>query len=186
MLSGRQRTKLSKFISLILRHRPGKFGVTLDDQGTALLDDLVAAIAAQPSWGWVTADHVRCIAETDGKGRFEILPAEPERIRATYGHSVTVGPEYPSVEPPVYLYHGTPRRAVDSIMAAGLQSRGRQYVHLSATAEEARAVGRRRDPQPVVLRIRAREARQAGVTFYQATDRLYLVESLDSEFLDAM
>ena len=183
-LTGRQRTQLSKFMSLMLRHRPEKFGVTLDRHGATPVDELTQAIAGQSGWKWITQDHIRHIVETDSKGRFEILPGEPDRIRATYGHSVSIEPDYPETEPPATLYHGTPQRAVRSIMAEGLKSMGRQYVHLSATVEEARKVGQRRDPEPAILVIHAHDAWGAGLTFYQATDQLYLADAIRPEFIE--
>ncbi len=172
-------------MSLILRHQPGKFGVTLDSHGVTTLDELTDAIADQSGWKWITADHVRHVVETDTKGRFEILPGDPDRIRATYGHSVPVEPDYPQVEPPATLYHGTPRRSVDSILAEGLKSMGRQYVHLSSTVDEAIKVGKRRDSKPAILVIRAHDAWEAGVVFYKATDRLYLADRIPPEFVES-
>ncbi|MBS1252425.1 MAG: RNA 2'-phosphotransferase [Anaerolineales bacterium] len=55
---------------------------------------------------------------------------------------------------------------MESILDEGLKSMGRQYVHLSSTAGEARKVGERRGPKPAILRIRAREAWEAGLTFH--------------------
>ncbi len=185
-LTDRERTQLSKFMSLILRHQPEKFGVELDRHGMTALGELTRAISAQSGWQWITGDHIRHVVKTDSKGRFEILAGDPDQIRATYGHSVPVEPGYPTVEPPQKLYHGTPRRSVGSILAEGLKSMGRQYVHLSSTVGEARKVGERHDPKPVILRIRAREAWEAGLTFYQATEKLYLVDAAPPEFIEVV
>lgn len=36
--------KLSKFISLVLRHKPDAAGITLDEHGWANVDDLLAGV----------------------------------------------------------------------------------------------------------------------------------------------
>jgi putative RNA 2'-phosphotransferase len=69
-----------------------------------------------------------------------------------------------------------------SILREGLKPRDRQYVHLSASLEDAQAVGKRRDPTPVVIAVKVPEARAAQITFYRS-GRLYLVESVPPEFL---
>jgi putative RNA 2'-phosphotransferase len=90
------------------------------------------------------------------------------------------------VEPPEILYHGTPRRAVPSILAQGLQPRGRQFVHLSATPGTARRVGRRRDERPALLMIRARAAHADGLTFYAPTPDTYLVRGVPSSYIEEL
>jgi putative RNA 2'-phosphotransferase len=43
----KQLVRLSKFLSLVLRHKPGQIGVTLDAQGWLDVDTLLAAAKAQ-------------------------------------------------------------------------------------------------------------------------------------------
>lgn len=63
-----------------------------------------------------------------------------------------------------------------------MKPRDRQYVHLSASAEEALAVGKRRDPAPAVIVIDARSAHAEGIHFY-LSGPLFLVESVPAKFL---
>jgi putative RNA 2'-phosphotransferase len=93
--------------------------------------------------------------------------------------------EYPEVEPPEILYHGTSPDAMQLIRREGLRAMARQYVHLSTAPEQARTVGRRHAPHPILLTVRAREAWEAGVRFHQPEERLYLAESVPPEFIDA-
>jgi len=115
------------------------------------------------------------IVEGADKQRFE---ARDGLIRARYGHSFDILPASERSEPPEFLYHGTPRRAIPVIMEDGLKSMRRKFVHLSRSVDTARQVGLRRDPQPVILEIRAKEAHDAGVSFYCATEEIYLCESV--------
>jgi putative RNA 2'-phosphotransferase len=124
------------------------------------------------------------VVETSNKQRFEL---KEDQIRARYGHSQAARPSYQAVEPPVILYHGTPRRNLPLIRRSGLKPMSRQYVHLSARPEMAYQVGRRRDDQPVILTVRAGAAHAAGIVFGTPSggqDEVYLVEALPPEFID--
>jgi putative RNA 2'-phosphotransferase len=172
--------QLSKLLSLILRHQPASFGLTLDEQGFVSLADLLAAVRRQRGWGGVTVEQIQDVVTTSDKQRFEI---EGERIRARYGHSVPERRTYPEVEPLEILYHGTSPRSLPAIRSDGLRAMRRQYVHLSTEPEQARVVGRRHSPDPVVLIVRAREAWNAGVKFHCPEERLYLAEAVPAEFV---
>ena len=41
--------KISKYMSMILRHRPETIGITLDEHGWADVDELIEGIAAKKS-----------------------------------------------------------------------------------------------------------------------------------------
>lgn len=172
---------LSKFLSLILRHAPGKVGLRLDAEGWVPLAELLAAVRAQRGWESVDEARVRAVVDSSDKQRFEI---EGDRIRARYGHSVAERVTYPAVEPPEVLYHGTSRRALSAIRRDGLKAMRRQYVHLSTTPDQALAVGRRHDPAPILLTIRAHAAWQAGATFHQPEPRLFLADAIPAEFVE--
>lgn len=98
------RKRLSKFLSLILRHRAQDFGLNLDSQGFADFDTLREIVRRRSNVEFSEEDWQAVLnGQVDGKKRFEVVD---DRIRALYGHS-KVGPvEYPSVEPPSIVYHG--------------------------------------------------------------------------------
>jgi len=174
------RIKLSKYMSYLLRHHPEKAGLSLDEEGFVLIDDLVEAISSNPRWSWVTRHHVIQVVTGDEKGRFQVVG---EKIRAAYGHSVEVRPKYERIKPPEILYHGTSRRAVPQIKREGLKPLKRRYVHLSPDWDTAFDVGRRHDEEPVVLEIRARDAYRAGIFFTRAAPKVYLSDPIPPEFI---
>jgi len=180
-MSTDDRRRLSKLLSLILRHEPERFGLTLDEQGWVALEALLAAVRSRPEWRGTTEEQIREVVATSDKQRFEI---SDDQIRARYGHSVEQQISYPEIEPPEVLYHGTSPQSLRAIRAEGLRSMRRQYVHLSTDVEQARAVGRRHSPEPVILTVRARAAWQAGVRFYQPEARMYLAGSVPAAFIE--
>lgn len=175
--------QLSRFMALILRHRADQFGVELDDQGYASIEDLIRAIRSSPRWRRVTREDILEVVRQQEKRRFEI---NRERIRALYGHSLPQRITYPEVDPPDYLYHGTGPASLNRIRVEGLLPMERQYVHLSVTPQDAYEVGRRRSRHPVILRIRAREAQQAGTRFYRPEGHIYLAKRVPRQFIEEL
>ena len=181
MLSEERRKRLSKFLSLLLRHRPEKFGLRLDEHGFAPLEELLAVVRREREWEQVTEEQIREVVANSDKQRFEIAGSN---IRARYGHSAPQRITYPEAEPPEILYHGTSPQSLPAIRTEGLRPMRRQYVHLSTSTEQAREVGRRHSREPVLLTVRARAAWRAGVKFYQPEDRLYLSAAIPAVFIE--
>jgi len=126
-----------------------------------------------------TENEVRAVVTDADKKRFEL---RENRVRATYGHSFPVKMGSEPVEPPPQLFHGTARDLAQSILRNGLRPRDRQYVHLSASVEEAQAVGKRHDPSPAIVVVDAKRAHTEGVHFF-ASGPLFLAEGVSARFL---
>lgn len=173
-LSRGQRIRLSKRMSYILRHKPERYDLVLDSRGFVPLQGLAEALK-------VRVPQIQEVVAGSDKPRFEVFG---DKIRALYGHSQPVHLDLKASQPPEILYHGTTRRSVHSIRKKGLLHKGRQYVHLSQTKEQARQVGKRRDSRPVILTVKAGEAHREGIDFYLSGD-VYLVEFLPPQFIVA-
>jgi putative RNA 2'-phosphotransferase len=175
----KQHNKKSKFLSYVLRHHPESVGLTLDASGWAVIDDLLARLAATgPGMNRETLNE---IVATDAKQRYTISE-DGLRIRAAQGHSIKVDLAIAPVEPPETLYHGTARRFIESIRAEGLRPGGRQQVHLSADGETARAVGQRHG-SPVILLVASGEMHRQGRAFFRADNGVWLTDAVPPEFL---
>lgn len=162
-----------------MRHKPDSIGITLDPSGFSEIEVLVKAIADQPGWEWVTEQEVRGLADHDPR-RYEL---EGTRVRARYGHSVSIDTPGRPVLPPEWLYHGTSPDALEGIRSEGLKPIGRQYVHLSGTRQDAIAIGKRHSEQVAVVTVLARRAHEAGIAFYEVAPSIYLVRELSTEYL---
>jgi putative RNA 2'-phosphotransferase len=170
--------RVSKLMSLILRHEPEKFGVALDGEGWTTLTELLDALRSRlPD---ITEEDVRAVVGGDTlKRRFSIEGGE---IRANYGHSIDGRVSHPRAEPPPRLFHGTAAKAVDDILAGGLRPMSRQYVHLTTDRALALKVGGRRGP-PRLIEVDARRAHAAGVPFYQANLVFWLADRVPAAYL---
>lgn len=171
--------KLSKFLSLVLRHKPEEIGLTLDDNGWADAEELLRLANLHGSRLTRTLLE-RMVADND-KQRFA-LSADGQRIRANQGHSVEIDLALLPTEPPELLYHGTATRFIESIRADGLHSASRQHVHLSLDIPTATKVGQRHG-KPVALVVRAREMAGVGHEFYLSDNGVWLTERVPVDFI---
>ena len=175
-----QLVRLSKFLSLVLRHEPEKIGIILDSNGWVAVEDLLAAAARAGTP--VSREELDQVVVTNDKKRFAFSP-DGSRIRASQGHSVEIDLGLAPVVPPERLYHGTATRFVDSIRAEGLRSQSRQHVHLSPDEETAVKVGQRHG-KPVVLVVRAGAMHQDGHVFYRSENGVWLTEAVPPGYLE--
>jgi putative RNA 2'-phosphotransferase len=176
----RTATRLSKFLSLVLRHRPDEYGLRMDSLGYVDFEDLVDVLVAEDILAEDAEEQVLGLVEGSERRRFEVVDG---RIRALYGHSARVNLDLPPEDPPETLYHGTTIDTARRIAEEGLRPAGRAYVHLSSTREEALSVGRRHADDPVLLEVDTAAAREAGATFHRATDLIWLCPALPVEVL---
>lgn len=177
-----QTKQLSKTIAHALRHQPYLYELELDEDGWVSVDDLLAGLRQRKRWRQVTIDDLQAVLALPGKKRYEMANG---RIRALYGHSTTSKIRKIPAEPPTILYHGTAPETAVLIMQGGLKPMSRQYVHLSVDVETAVQVGSRKAPQPIILQVRAKEAYQAGIPFYEGHDLVWLADLIPPEFIQA-
>lgn len=168
-------TKISKQMAYLLRHNPS--GLKISNEGFVDLDELIKRLNER--WPDLTVEEVKKIVEEDPKGRYEIRNDE---IRARYGHSIDVKPSLKTAKVE-RLYHGTTSKASQKILNEGLKSKGRKKVHLSKHVEDAIEVGKRRTENPVILKINAASAREAGIKIEKASKKVYVAGDIPSKFI---
>lgn len=172
--------KLSKFLSLVLRHSPESIGLSLDDNGWADIDELIRLAGARGKR--LTRPLIEEIVATSDKKRF-VISEDQARIRASQGHSISVDLGLAPQEPPALLYHGTASRFVESIQQQGLVKGSRQHVHLSMDVPTAIKTGQRHG-KPVLLKIAAGDMHRAGHLFYVSANGVWLTESVPAMFIE--
>ena len=172
-------TDISRFISLILRHKPESIGITLDEHGWANVDELIDGISRTQ---YFDREMLEEIVRTDEKKRYS-FNEDRTLIRANQGHSIPVDVELPVVSPPEILWHGTGEHFIPSIMQQGILRMNRLYVHLSQDMDTARAVGLRHGGELLILTIKAKEMWDLGIKFWQAKNGVYLTKCVDPKFI---
>jgi len=169
----------SKQLSRWLRHRPDAIGLSLDKQGWADVDELLAKAALADVI--LSRDELLSIVVHNDKQRFTLSP-DGKRIRAAQGHSIPVDVAAPVKKPPPVLYHGTVAKFIDSIRRQGLIPGTRRDVHLSATRETAEVVGGRRGA-PVIISIETHPLARDGFEFRQAENGVWLISHVPAKYL---
>ncbi len=168
----------SKFISMILRHKPEAIGITIDEHGWANVDELVKGISLKQDFNRDMLDE---IVRTDNKKRYSFND-DKTLIRANQGHSIQVDVELEKKCPPDVLWHGTGKKYVESIDKIGLIPKSRLYVHLSSDYETAQKVGQRHGV-PVVYKVNAKEMQKNGYEFFQSANGVWLCKEVPINYL---
>ena len=169
----------SKFLSLVLRHKPQAAGITLDSAGWVGVDELLAGCAR--AGVAITHDELLSLVRTSDKQRFS-LSDDGTRIRANQGHSVEVELGHAPATPPEVLWHGTAEKHAASIRGQGLVKGQRHHVHLSPTPETAGAVGRRHG-RLVLLEVAAGRMHRDGFTFHLTPNGVWLIDHVPPAYL---
>ena len=173
-------TKISKFLSLILRHKPEAIGIELDENGWTDVEGLLQKMNSNGLG--VDMALLEFVVDTNDKKRF-CFNGDKTKIRASQGHSVSVDVELQLTVPPNVLYHGTAERFCESIMQSGLLKQSRNHVHLSADMDTAIAVGKRHG-SPAVLKVDAGAMHKAGYEFYISANNVWLTDGVPAEYLE--
>lgn len=143
--SDKRKQNTSKFISLILRHKPEVIGISLDEHGWANVSELIEGVNRSEGH-FLDVEMLEEIVRTDEKQRYSFND-DHTLIRANQGHSISVDVELEEKLPPDILWHGTGEKYVASIDEQGLIAKSRLYVHLSTDVETAKKVGSRHGGQ---------------------------------------
>ena len=171
----------SKYISLILRHKPEVIGISLDEHGWAVVDDLIAGVSKTHH---LDMEILERIVSEDEKQRYS-FNEDKTLIRANQGHSIPVDVELPEVTPPAVLYHGTGLKYKESIDKQGLIPKSRLYVHLSGDLDTARKVGQRHG-KPVIYTVDAAAMHADGYTFYRSVNGVWLTKKVPAKYLSVI
>lgn len=172
--------RISKFLSLVLRHNPEKIGIILDPAGWTDVESLLRAFAVNGLS--ITRDRLDEIVYSPGKKRFS-YSEDGKYIRANYGHSIPVNLDYEPESPPELLHHGTANRFISGIRKDGLLSKNRQFVHLSVDRQSATEVGQRHS-KPVILTVLAGKMHNNGFEFFHSDAGIWLTRHVPVHYLD--
>lgn len=169
------KTVRSKYLALILRHKPELFNLELMPNGWIQVEQLLNNTD-------FTMTELEEIVTTDTKGRYQ-FSEEKQFIRAVQGHSVNVEMNFKEFIPTEDLYHGTAKKYLDNILSDGIKKMSRQYVHLSTNIETAIKVGKRHG-EVVVLSINAKKMHEDGYKFFIAENGVILTDFVPTKYFN--
>ena len=169
---------ISKYLSLILRHKPEVIGISLDEHGWANVEELIAGISKDYDFNMELLEE---IVRSDEKQRYS-FNEDKTLIRANQGHSVPVDVELVEQIPPDILWHGTGEKYVSAIDTEGLIPKSRLYVHLSKDEDTATKVGTRHG-KPVVYHVLAKKMYDDGYKFFISVNGVWLTKTVPVKYL---
>lgn len=179
MMNEKQNKKISKFLSLVLRHKPETLQLKLDENGWAIVDELIDQLNKHGlCLNFAVLDYV---VQTNSKKRFA-FNNDKSKIRASQGHSLSIDLNYIAQKPPDKLYHGTSERFIASILKTGIDKRQRHHVHLSSEIATALQVGRRHG-KALILEILSAKMQSKGHEFYLSENKVWLTDYVPIEFI---
>ena len=132
----------------------------------------------------ITKSELDWIIENNDKKRFSYNENE-SLIRANQGHNkdLNIEVEMEEAERIDFLYHGTAKENVKSILKDGLVPRNRKHVHLSNDLKTAKNVGSRHSKNIVILIINSAKMRADGVKIYISKNDVHLTDYVDPKYI---
>jgi putative RNA 2'-phosphotransferase len=174
--------RISKFMSLVLRHKPEEIGLSLNENGWASVEELIQKMNTTTSNVNITKAIIQEVVSTNDKKRFTFNEDET-MIRANQGHSIDVELALQPSIPPEILYHGTVEKFLPNIKVEGLQKMSRQHVHLSENLDTATKVGSRRG-KPIILTVQAKKMHDDGLLFYRSVNNVWLTDNVPGNYIN--
>lgn len=182
MISYKQITHISKFLSLVLRHQPETIGIQLDQSGWTDISEL---IEKANNYGIkFNREILNHIVATNSKKRFAFNDTF-DKIRASQGHSIEIELGYTNQKPPEILFHGTGEKSLQSILNRGLEKCSRQHVHLSSDFETAVKVGQRHG-KPFVLKVLAEQMYNDNFQFFISDNGVWLTDNVPTKYFSTV
>lgn len=163
----------------VLRHDPDSIGLALDEEGFVTISDfLYCANLSHPLQ--ITEETLLKILK---KGEGSLFDVDGDKVRALKGHT-TEQFSYPEAKPPENLYYIIRGIDRDRVEEYGLEALKDKWIPLELSKSEAIAQkGRRRIKKPILLKIRAQDAWNSGVSFYIFCNQWY-IQNVDAAFVD--
>jgi putative RNA 2'-phosphotransferase len=171
---------LSKFLSLVLRHKPEVINLQLDANGWANVKDILS----NPKEPMDMSELSQVVLNND-KQRFS-LDLVNMKIRASQGHSIKVDLQLKEATPPDYLYHGTSSKFIQNIIEYGIKPMNRHHVHLSMDKETAKKVGNRHGGKLIIIKISTGDMNEHGMRFYLSDNNVWLCTYVDPHYFDSI
>lgn len=178
--SDKEKVNISKFLGLVLRHKPEVINCTLETGGWLSVSSLLKGIQLEyPNFDM--NDLVELVDVKEGKRRYQFSP-DKSKVRAMQGHSIDVGSVGVELQPPEVLYHGTAIRFLSAILSTGIKKMNRVAVNLSSDIEDAKRVGARHG-DPIILEVATGQMYMDGYKFTQVANGIWLVDYVPVKYI---
>jgi 2'-phosphotransferase len=187
----RNKVRLSKKLSYLLRHGAVKEGLKIDENGWVSINDLLN----HPSMSnfCSTLNDIREIVQTDEKQRYSLMTNAHGQtfIKANQGHSINVVTDagmrelslsdvknYPDV------VHGTMMNHLKSILNQGLSKMKRNHIHFAiGLPNDQQVISGARQSSNVFIFVDMKKAMDDGIKFYLSENKVILTSGMNGFLL---
>ncbi|NIA08264.1 MAG: hypothetical protein GWP10_00445 [Nitrospiraceae bacterium] len=174
--------RLTKAIFAMLGRRPDAFGIVLDEGGWISIKELHQALMTEPGFPHITSKALSQFFPLYRPKNFEWQEDRVRVIPKSQSPDLTI---YEEIIPSEPLYVTIRPKAHAHVIDHGLRPGGnKRWIVLSTDREMALRIGRRRDRKPIMVKVLASKACEAGVVFRKAGESLYLVDRLDPQWMN--
>jgi len=174
----RDKVRLSKALSWLLRHNAEKEGFTFLQGGFLPVDDVLRH--KRFHGGGYTHTDVEAVVSDCTKQRFTLKTDSEGRllIRANQGHSISsVEVELEEITDPAQaplVIHGTYLRCWEAILTSGLNRMTRNHIHFSAGEPGEGVISGMRKSVDLKIYIDLPKALAAGIRFFRSSNNVIL------------
>lgn len=171
--------ELNSMLIYMLGHNPAEFGIVPSREGFVAFKELLKALHEEPGWHYVRQSHINEVLLGKERYLFEVANG---RIK-TRQRKWKMDLEGFLIESlPKILFAPIRRRAHPVVLEKGMIPASGKLLVLSPGEDMALRIGRRQDPEPVLLRVEAEKARKEGLSFF-SFDSLYLCEEIPARYI---
>jgi len=144
-----------------------------DADGYVKIKDLLKALHEDEGLRYVNHSHLaEIILSVPG------VPIEISENRIRAKNRETLAPTTEAQALPRVLFTAIRRRACAVVLERGIQAADDARIVMTPSREVAERLGKRIDPQPVILTVLVQSCRNQGVTFEQAGEGLFLADRI--------
>ena len=160
-------------MAYVLGRHPDEFGLVPDPAGYVKMKELLKAVCEEEGYRHVRKSHLDEILISLPDPPIEI---EGTMIRAKQREHLPRPVEIAT--PPKHLYTCIRKKAHSHVLENGITPMGNPQVVMSASKEMAERMGKRFDPEPVLLTVQSEKSMAKNVRFYRMGDTLYLADTI--------
>jgi 2'-phosphotransferase len=176
-------SKVSRFLTAILRHRAVEMGIPIRSDGYIRVRDLRDKVDFH-----LSLEELAELVRLDKKTRFSLIQEGEEwLIRANQGHSLkevisedllTLISEEDVNKFPIAV-HGTTLLAWESIQKMGLSKMERNHIHFAISDDLTQTLSGFRVKSEVLVYIDVKKCMHAGMTFWISKNHVILSSGID-------
>ena len=165
--------RFSKFLAYVLGRHPDEFGLVPDSAGYVKIKELLKAVCEEDGYRHIRKSHLDELRFSLPDPAVEI---EGAMIRAKERAHLPTPEKTASL--PKHIYTCIRKRAHPHVLEKGIPPMGNPYVVMSASKKMAQRLGKRFDPEPVLITVQSEKSMKRNIQFYRMGDHLFLADTI--------